>query len=303
MVRGTGPTDLDGVLTAVGGAVQLGETQARFRCHFVRSDGNGRVRLRALTDTVAQSVVDYCLPRTRALEAYQRYVESGSTDRLVALATEARQLFTKLNTSGEGGELLLFVLLERLLGIPQIICKMNLKTNPQVHFHGVDGVHIQALDSGGLAIYWCESKLHASVSSAIGDCFTSIAPYLLDEGDGSSQRDLALVRQFLDSGSPELDNVLVRYFSTTDPESARREIRGAALIGFDHDDYPDTSSDDADAIAGATAASIADWGERVGGRVVAAGVQAFEIEVLCLPMPSVAGFRDAMRQSLGGGTA
>src|SRR3546814_10487872 len=47
------------------------------------------------------------------------------------------------NRSGEAGELLLYLLTEWILGAPQIIAKMGLKTNPQMPVHGSDGVHVR----------------------------------------------------------------------------------------------------------------------------------------------------------------
>ena len=62
----------------------------------------------------------------------------------------------KLERSGEGGELPLYLLLEMLLGLPQLLCKMPLKTSAETHLHGVDGVHGKLLPSGDLALYWGE---------------------------------------------------------------------------------------------------------------------------------------------------
>jgi Cap4 SAVED domain len=45
--------------------------------------------------------------------------------------------------------MLLYLLLEVELGIPQLLCKTPLKTNPEVHYHGVDGVHGKVTDTGG----------------------------------------------------------------------------------------------------------------------------------------------------------
>ncbi|WP_223252149.1 Hachiman antiphage defense system protein HamA [Paracoccus mutanolyticus] len=57
-------------------------------------------------------------------------------------------MFTDLKSSGEGGELLLYLLTERFLGLPQILCKMSLKTS--AHYHGADGVCRVELMPGAL---------------------------------------------------------------------------------------------------------------------------------------------------------
>jgi hypothetical protein len=80
------------------------------------------------------------------------------------------------------GELLLFLLMERLLGLPQLLAKMSLKTSGNVHVHGSDGVHASLGDDGILDVYWGESKLYKSSSDAFSDCFESIAPLLIAGG-------------------------------------------------------------------------------------------------------------------------
>lgn len=299
LARREGPGDLEGVLVSVVEELAIGETSGRLRCHFVARSADGKVRVKQLAALMKKSVVDYCLPRSRALDAHQRWVETGSTDHLVALAADATDLFARLETGGEGGELLLFMLLERLLGIPQLICKMNLKTNANVHFHGVDGVHVKILDSGNLGVYWCESKVHASSSSAIDSCFTSLAPFLLDEGDGESQRDLALVRGFLDTGDTELDEAVLRYFDESNLEATQREVRGAVLIGFDLDGYPLPHEDDGWTVREEVLAAVEGWIERIEHRMNDAALSAIDIEVFCLPMPSVQIFRSELNVALG----
>jgi hypothetical protein len=43
--------------------------------------------------------------------------------------------------------MLLYLLLEVELGITQLLCKTPLKTNPEVHYHGVDGVYGKVIDT------------------------------------------------------------------------------------------------------------------------------------------------------------
>ena len=204
---------LDPYLMTVGEATLLDQTHATCRCHFVRVDPQGTPRVPALVNMLSDQIVDYCIPRTRFNEALEHAVRTNSADKMLQLQREARGLFTKIKTSGEGGELLLYALLEIALGLPQILCKMPLKTNQQVHYHGVDGVHAQALDDGKLAVYWGEAKLYADVNAAIDAAMSSLAPFLLDAGDGAAQRDVLLLRDHADAGDDELTAALVRYFT------------------------------------------------------------------------------------------
>ncbi|WP_139768605.1 HamA C-terminal domain-containing protein, partial [Salmonella enterica] len=106
---------------------------------------------------------------------YQR--DTGSTLKITKLFMQAMGLFTSLSNSGEGGELILFLFAEKFLKLPQIICKMNLKTNPEMHYHGADGVHIGVDNqSQKLCLYWGESKLYSDLTQAIYKCMKSISP-------------------------------------------------------------------------------------------------------------------------------
>ena len=291
------PSSLDSYLVSVDEERYLDGTRARCRCHFIARDGNGRVRVDALAQKLASEVTDYCIPRSRIAEAHEHYNNTGSTEFFNQLQREAKSLFVDVDNSGEAGELLIFLLLERLLGIPQVLCKMSLKTNSSVHFHGVDGVHVKALEGGRLAVYWCESKVYADFAAATGACLKSIAPFLLDHGLGVAERDVTLLRTNLDSGDSELDDLLVKYFVEDAIQVTMREFRGASLIGFALDDYPDPGVD-REAIPAELQADVDSWYESIARRVQSEGVEMIELEVFCLPIPSAQGFRDAFRSHL-----
>lgn len=297
LVRGD-PGTLDSYLVSVGEDRRMAGTRTTCRCHFVARDGNGRVRIEALAEMLVSQITDYCIPRSRIAEARRLFDETGSTERFNRLQHEAKSLFADVVTSGEAGELLIFLLLERLLGIPQALCKMSLKTNTDIHVHGVDGVHVKALADGRLAVYWCESKIYSDFADATRACLKSIAPYLLDEGFGAAARDIALLRTNLDSGNPALDDFLVRFFVEDAIEVTMREFRGASLIGFTLSDYPDPGRSGT-AIPDALRTEVDSWFEAVAGRVQNEGVESIELEVFCLPLPAVDQFREAFRRHLG----
>lgn len=290
---------LSQVMTPVGDPVQVTNALARCRCHFIAADGNGRPRVGPLVDLLIAEIVDYCIPRSRIAEAHTHYMETNSTNALVRLENEARGLFSHLAKSGEGGELLLYLLLEAVLGLPQVLCKMPLKTNTQMHYHGVDGVHAKALPDGTLALYWGESKLYASVNAGITECFSSLAPLLLDDGTGSSRRDTMLLRDHLDTGDPALTTALKRYFTSSEPESNRVQIRGACLVGFSHHDCLSPFAADAMTIRTEVSTEIEKWRNKIGESIFEEKIESFEMEIFCIPMPSVQDFRDQMLAALG----
>ena len=63
------------------------------------------------------------------------------------LKSEAIDLFIRAqkatDRNGEAGELILYLLTEWLLGAPQLLAKMSLKTNRHMPVYGSDGVHVR----------------------------------------------------------------------------------------------------------------------------------------------------------------
>lgn len=284
-------------LVTVGEATSLVGTPATCRCRFVRIDPQGRARVPQLVSMLTEHIVDYCIPRSRINQAIADAAQTGSSTKMLRLQREARDLFTKIETSGEGGELLLYALLEIELGIPQVLCKMPLKTSSNVHYHGVDGVHAQALANGKLAVYWGEAKLYADVNAGIDAALESLAPYLLDPGDGATQRDVFLLREHADTGDKALTEALVRFFTEDTVEGSQLVVRGACLVGFSRDNYEHPLEADESVKAEVTAA-IASWHDRMATAISNANVSGFELEVFFVPLPSVQDFRDQLIQRL-----
>jgi HamA len=292
------PASLEPFLVDVGETTALEGTNARCRCHFVRLDAQKRPRVHALTEMLVNQVIDYAIPRSRINEATEHFERTGSTSKIVQLEREAKGLFTRAKTSGEGGELLLYALLELALRIPQVLCKMSLKTSTEVHYHGVDGVHAVPLDNGQLAVYWGEAKMYKHVNQAIDAAFASLAPILLDEGDGAAQRDVLLLRDNADTGDPALTAALVRYFTSDTMEASELVVRGACLVGFSHDDYESPHSAEGE-IRAEVATALEAWRQRAQKAITNENLASFELEVFLIPVPSVEEFRDALLKKLG----
>jgi hypothetical protein len=290
---------LEPYLITAGTPVVLDTTRTTCRYHFVRVNPNGHVQMHKLVTMLADQIVDYCIPRSRILEAQKSFAETRSTEKILRLQHESRELFVRMDKSGEGGEILLYALLEVALGLPQIVCKMPLKTNREVHFHGIDGIHVKALENGNLAVYWCESKLHADVKSAMNSALASVAPFLLDAGGGAASRDVLLIRDHADTADPKLTDVLVRYFTSDTIESSMVEFRGACLVGFSLDAYADYFDETNARLRDDIEEQISEWTDRVRQTLLIRNLAAFEIEVICVPLPSVDEFRSAFREAVG----
>jgi len=114
--------------------LEVGDTKTRVHCYRLPIDANGRVRFKPLAEFLRERIVDYAIPRKRIEDAKQSLNETGSTALLLKLEKEAKNLFSSLRKSGEGGELLIFAFAEAVFGLSQIICKMSLKTSSEMHY-------------------------------------------------------------------------------------------------------------------------------------------------------------------------
>lgn len=296
------PDELDVHLRLVERDLEIDGHKVTVHCHCLTTDANGRVKVKRLVEFMRNAVADYAIPRKRIEEARQRDAKFRSTSAVSALHQEARAVFTDLATTGEGGEMLLFLLAERYLGLPHVLCKMDLKTDTRMHYHGADGVYAAVTDDGRLKLYWGESKIYGNPTDAIRDCLASLAPFLLedDHEQSSRERDLVLLSDKADLGDPRLSEAFKRYFDRTSILSNRVEYCGVALVGFDADFYPSRETRGAlDDMISAAKAGLENWKTAVGRRLTAEKLEHFEIHFLCMPLPSVEKFREAFLETMG----
>jgi len=275
--------------------IEVDETKTRVHCYRLPIDANGRVRFKPLAEFLRERIIDYAIPRKRIEEARKSLNETGSTAMLSKLEKEARNLFTSLSKSGEGGELLIFAFAEAVFGLSQIICKMSLKTSAEMHYHGADGVYAEGADTGGLNVYWGESKLYGDPSDAVRDCLESLAPFLVDTdgSDSARSQDVFLINEFANFDDPKLAEGLKRYFDLDDKKSLSLKHCGIALIGFDCTSYQDDGHniDDA-ALEKGLHDQIPAWLKQIKNRISKEKMNQYDIHFICVPMRTVKEFRD-----------
>lgn len=292
--------DLSAVLTTVTTHQKISDVQAIAHCHHVALDGSDLPRLQDFTNEIANWLVQYVIPRTKLIEAST----GSSTERSLKherLRREAIDTFKSKGMSGEQGEMLMFVLAENFLKLPQILCKMDLKTDKEVHFHGVDGVHCGVgATANQLAIYWCESKVHADFDSALADALDGLKPFLLGPGAGEAdkRRELALLDRYMDLGSANLQKQIVDSLNPHSPKFNEVCWRGVCLIGFDYD-YPTKphTKSKADFLSEVKSA-FAQWVASLKTRTKNRSLETFEIHVFFLPLGFCEDFRSCMLKSL-----
>jgi hypothetical protein len=248
------------------------------------------------------AVADYAIPRAQLAKAKERDAKYNSTEAVAALVEQAKRSFTDIALTGEGGEMLLFLLAERFLKLPQILCKMDLKTDNRMHYHGADGVYAKVTTEGILKLYWGESKIYKDPGAAIRECLSSLAPFLIepDHEGAERERDLILLADKADLNKPEVTDALKVFFDKNSPQSKRVRYCGVALVGFDAAFYPsDQVQAVADAIADAARLELEAWRTTIGQRLTTEKLEQVEIELFCLPLPSAEGFRAAFLKAMG----
>lgn len=283
----------------------LHETKASTTCHLINMNGNGEVRFGDFANFLASKVMDFAIPRKEIQQAHDYLKSNNSTTKFIELHKKAASLFSSLKKSGEGGEVLLYLLIEEFLKVPQLLCKMNLKTSSEMHVHGCDGIHAKYDDASGLlSLYWGESKLYKDFSSGITECLNSITQFILNsKGDTAAQdRDIQLIRSYVDMNDVNLENAIVNYLDKNSPNYNKVVYKAACLVGFDYENYPKAANSGVtmSVLKGKIAAELQNMKTNIKEKIEnIENLKSFELHIFLLPFPSVQEFRDAFLKQLG----
>lgn len=278
--------------------VNLTDTNTKCHCYCLKVDANNNPRLNELINYIDEKILEYAIPKKEIDEAKEHMALTGSPNRIVRLRRKAEGLFTDLELTGEGGEILLYILVQELLKIPQLISKMSLKTSGQLHYQGADGIHVDYDPvRETLNLYWGEAKMYGDIGDAMTACMDSVKGFLLDPMSANSvqARDLQLITANIQANvnDPELEDALVRYFDVDDDMSNNIVYKGICFIGFDFNNYPTgknvkTTQQVVDEIK----LNIDNWQKLLVKRIKKhTNLELREIHVFLLPFPSVAEFR------------
>jgi hypothetical protein len=297
LVRSEG--EINSRLEQISFDVPLPITQAKAYCHFIQLDASGNPRVNDLAEFVAQKIVDYSIPKREIDEARDHGLRTHSTEKIIALQKKAAQLFTDLKNTGEGGEMLLYILIQEYLKLPQLISKMSLKTSGNVHYHGVDGIHVKYDSSDdSLVLYWGESKMYKSITKALQECFKSLKGFLMDtfSYESSHERDLQLVTSSIKNNvnDQNLEDLLVRYFDRDDQLSNKLKYKGICFVGFDCAKYPKSPlAMDSQKLKIEIEKELQKWYKNAADNILSnLHLEKYEIHVFLIPFPDVAKFRE-----------
>ncbi len=227
------------------------------------------------------------------------------------LARWAKARFIKAresdSRSGEGGELLLYVLVEHFLKAPLVLSKMRLKTSPDMPVHGADGVHAMwDIDGNRLAMVFGESKLHQTFASGMAEAAESIG-LLARNVDGRMENELQLTTGNIDlDGFPsEIQEHLLRFLHPyATEESNSRVDKFALLVGFDFHAYGKITGKPA---AEAEEEFVKLYRKNLKTSLTTAqshlnahDVSLDTVDLFFFPLPDVQAFRDAFDKALYG---
>ena len=219
-------------VSALNHPIRIDGVDAEVTLHFVRFDpATGEPKFKVLAKALAKHVVRFSLS-VRTRESVQKSV--GYDDDEGELFMLARDYFGKLENSGEVGELLLFFLLEAAVGAPQVVCKMELKTNPKDEVKGTDGIHVKWDDCNGhLDVFLGEAKLYQDISPAISKALESVSD-LYDSG--RLDEELHLVTAHFKHLDEEFKTKVTAYLKRETSENECHVIH-ACLVGWDWPKY------------------------------------------------------------------
>jgi hypothetical protein len=200
------------------------------------ADGNPTVQ--ELVTFLEGFIVRYCIPRRERLRVQAEVVKTGDTKYLDKLLRKAKDLFVRDETTGEPGELLVFILMEAILKAPQMLTKMSLKDNPRAPVLGSDGIHVRIDEKGNIILYWAEAKLDGELSRAFDRLCESLQN--LDvERDGRTQRkhELTLLVDNANVTDDAHKEYFRKYLDPYETEAPNASHMHVCLVGWDYGVY------------------------------------------------------------------
>lgn len=214
--------------------INIEGVQTNVRFHYVKFDGNGQPMLNALAETLYDYIIHYCI------SSRNRDDELTATQ-AARLTKNARKLFVHPKATkedpdqtGEAGEILLYFLIESILDAPQVVAKMELKTNQKKEINGSDGIHMKWCETEEIVdIYFGEAKIHKSLSGALGSAFNSISEF---HDKGMYQHEFLMVTNHFKYANEKIKEEVQKLIGKGEPSSEVR-INHACLIGYNWDKY------------------------------------------------------------------
>ena len=292
-------SDYEDCLGSIDHSYTINGVQTQVRLNYVKFDGNGMPMVKALANMLYTYIIDYCISarnRTEQLTARQ------STQ----LTKQARDLFrhptvtdSTPDKTGEAGELLLYFLMEAVLKAPQVVSKMELKTNHKDEVKGSDGIHAKYNDTTKLVdFYFGESKLYKDSAAAISDAIKSVEQFHNIE---MYQHEFSMVTKhfkYADDITKEAVTSLIVH-GEPGPNAC---INHACLIGYDFKGFNGLNGSNSNELLDDFISKFHVDGDRLTKLLQKKfdnfGKKHLRFEVFFIPFPSVVEFRNAFNAAL-----
>lgn len=255
-------------------------------------------------DAASNLLISFCLPRREIKTAHEIAKNGSAQDASIEfqrLSTKARELFMAAqkgsHRSGEGGEIVLYLLNEWILHAPQIVSKMYLKTNKNMPVYGSDGIHA-AFDEtkNRLLLFWGESKAHATLNGATTSALNSIKGFLKD---AQEKREVDIIKDHydLDGLSEKAIKAIMDYLNPYSEKSNERVTIFSCLLMYSSsvEDGVMSETDQIELFRSTTEQFIKGISDNISGK----GLSATRFEFFLLPIPDVQDFRDKFQSKIG----
>lgn len=273
---------------------------ATTRMHHLKFDANGQPKLADLAKCLAEHVMEYAVssrnrPSLRTSQDWAKF--HNEARRLFRVNATARGM---ADLSGEAGEMLLYFLLEAVLGAPQVVAKVELKTSPQMEVNGSDGIHMKwnAADNC-VDVYFGESKLYTDVGAALTSAFDSIEKF---HASGMREHEFAMATKHFKGVEGPLKEAVKNMLDTGKPPPDAR-VNHACLIGYDWTASGLTPAQAQAAVEAQYQLKYLAEAPRLHSllqtRFDNCQRKQFGFEVFFLPFTSVQAFRDAFHTAMG----
>jgi len=261
---------------------------ATVRFHYLKLDSvTGQPRFKELANVLADQLVEYCFSAKRfeKLETPQEHHE---------LHREAREFLRRVKTAGEAGEILIYFLIEAILGAPQLIAKMQLKTSSKLESFGADGIHIKWNElERALEVFCAEAKLERSPADAIANVVGSLQKFHLN---ADYNHEIRLATAHFKTSEAKVQNAVKRILENKDPDVPWK-LRHACLAGYSWDGYVNLKGRDIKALEEEFKERYANDHDRLHELIVRhfgkLNLPLVAFEIFILPFRNVQEFRDA----------
>ena len=210
--------------------------------NYIKFDPNGNPKIDLLIKILFSYFTHYCYSAQK--RSFTADTDDIEKERIISeLKDEARELFRKWEEeditddnqpkSGEVGEMILWLLMEVVLNAPQVVAKMDLKTNPNLEVFGSDGIHLKIDEEDTLNIYFGEAKFYNDIYKALDSAFQSIEDFHTNSMHLHEYNLVTTHYKYLNNTQQDK----IYNFISERVKGNDIKINHACLIGYDWDEY------------------------------------------------------------------